>query len=138
MPKVISSVKALLLHKNKFLLLKERLHKGEVWDLPGGKIIYGETPQQALTREVKEEIDVDIKIIKSVGVWWFYSKNNRHQIVCHTFLCKPKGKAEIDTSKNPADENFVDYRWLNKEEILCNGGSVVIEDSLKNIIENLE
>lgn len=137
MPKVIASVKALLLHKNKFLLLKERLHKGEVWDLPGGKIQYGETPYQALIREVKEEIDVDIEIIRSVGVWWFYSKNNRHQIICHTFLCKPKGKVEIDMSKNPADEDFIEYRWLSKEQFEKNTGGVVLEESLKNIIHDL-
>jgi 8-oxo-dGTP diphosphatase len=33
----------------------------EHWDLFGGHIEGGETPEQALVREVKEEIDVDIK-----------------------------------------------------------------------------
>ncbi len=138
MPKVISSVKALLQHKGKYLILREQMHKGDVWDLPGGKIEYGESPIEALKRELKEELDLDVKVEKSVGIWYFFSQNNMHQVICHTFLCHTiSGEIKIDTSKNPADENFTELRWLTIPEIL-ESKDIVITESLRELLGNFE
>ncbi len=133
MPKVVSSVKALLLHNGRLLILKEESRKGFVWDLPGGKIEYGESPKEALLREVKEELDIDVKVIRSVGVWFFYSQQSKNQVICHTFLCKPLGKFTIDTSKNPANEHFIELKWLTVQEILKNP-EIIIPDSLEELL----
>lgn len=48
-------------HENRILLLhrQERKSQGNLWGIPGGKVHKGETPLQAVIREVKEETGYD-------------------------------------------------------------------------------
>lgn len=48
---------------NKILIAKRNLKKsqGGLWEFPGGKIEPGETNEQAIVREIKEELNMDIK-----------------------------------------------------------------------------
>ena len=51
--------------KDGYVFAAQRGNKGETkfkWEFPGGKIEEGETSQQALIREIKEELDTEIKV----------------------------------------------------------------------------
>lgn len=59
------SVYALITHKDKLLVMK-LLRSGE-WTLPGGGVEKGETVLEALTREIKEETNLEIENSKFIN-----------------------------------------------------------------------
>ena len=67
MKKKIRVVAALIVKDNKIFAAKRAYGflKGK-WELPGGKIETGETPEQAIVREIKEELATEIKVNKFV------------------------------------------------------------------------
>jgi 8-oxo-dGTP diphosphatase len=136
MPKVVSSCKALIKHYNKYLIIKEELRKGDIWDLPGGKIEYGESPEETVHRELNEELGIKVSIIKPIGVWYFFSQHQKDQVICHTFLCEPIGKFVVDTSNNPADEEITEVKWVTYDELI-NSNEFKLGESLLNLIKKL-
>lgn len=135
MNKVFPAVKALIKEGEKFLVIKQIVGDLEVWDLPGGKVHFGESPYETLQREVKEETNLEVEIIQPLGVWWFFRKNDGDQVVCTTFVCTTKQES-IDLTKNPTDENIQEFRWVTKEEFL--GEEYTASDkSLKQLISQL-
>lgn len=133
---VRAAVKAVIVKDHKFLIVKQSLKNKEIWDLPGGKIEYGETPYEALHREIKEEVSLEIEIKKNIGVWWFMRIDGQGQIVCTTFLCSLEN-GEVDLSSNPADESISTYQWITKEAFLSDEYSVS-DKSLKELIMTLK
>ena len=64
---------ALIFNKNKQVLLQKRVSKYEElrkFELPGGGIQFGETPEQAVVRECLEELNVKVKVLKLVPLIW--------------------------------------------------------------------
>ncbi len=63
----ISVVAGILIDKNKRLLLSQRQSFKTFplqWEFPGGKIVAGESPEMALIRELKEELNIEAKQLK--------------------------------------------------------------------------
>ena len=51
---------AVIWHEDKVLIAQRA--KDEFWEFPGGKIDPGETPQECIVREIREELDIDIRL----------------------------------------------------------------------------
>ena len=64
--KEIEVVAAIIIKDNRILCTQRSKHKysyiSEKFEFPGGKIEEGETPQEALKREIKEELDTEISV----------------------------------------------------------------------------
>lgn len=56
-------VTGILVEDNKILLVKQKVSDKRNWSLPGGKLEQGETVEQGIIREMKEETGLDVEII---------------------------------------------------------------------------
>ncbi|MDQ5938348.1 MAG: 8-oxo-dGTP diphosphatase [Patescibacteria group bacterium] len=56
----------------------------DLWNLPGGKVEDGESPWEAVVREVQEETGLKVEIVHLSGI---YSKPDKNEVV-FSFVCK--------------------------------------------------
>lgn len=62
----------------KVLLMHRSTPKRTQWEVPGGKIEDGETPEQAAVREVKEELDLTVTAVREIGSELFEEDGEQH------------------------------------------------------------
>ena len=81
--------------------------KGQ-WEFPGGKIEVGETPQQALIREIQEELTVKINVDKLIDTIEYDYPKFHLNMKC--FLC-------VIVDGDIILKEAEDSKWLNKDEL---------------------
>jgi len=85
------------------------------WELPGGKLEFGEDPEATVIRELKEETGYDIAVKRMIPIArtsvWDYPDHKRHVLlVC--FECE-----RVSGEINKKDGKIKDVRWFNPDEI---------------------
>jgi 8-oxo-dGTP pyrophosphatase MutT (NUDIX family) len=145
--RIRTSVKAFIMHEGKFLIVKEKINtpSGEIiiHDVPGGGIDHGETIQEALVREVYEEVGLKVKVGPTVAAWDFIVYNSDDpqmgvQIVCIGYRCELEGEATINTADNPAIyENIFDYFWMKPAEVIAAGDEIFHRAGMREAVERL-
>jgi len=94
----ILTVDGIFLEKGKVLLIKRmRFPFVGFWVLPGGHVEYGERVEEAIKREMKEELGVLVKIKKLFGVYSNPKRDPRYHTVSLVYLLeKDKGKIRLN------------------------------------------
>jgi 8-oxo-dGTP diphosphatase len=110
--KIINVSCALILNEEGQLFAAQRSHKMSLplkWELPGGKIEQGETPEQCLIREIKEELNIDIKITQKLPP----NTHAYHKITVNLipFICR-RVDGEIELKEH------AQFNWLNCDKLL--------------------
>ena len=88
---MINVVAAIIKKDNHFLIVKRnrKKHLGLKWEFPGGKVQENETFEDALIREIKEELNIKISLQDKIAEEKY--KDEKIDIVLHYFLCTQEG-----------------------------------------------
>ncbi|NJO91561.1 MAG: NUDIX domain-containing protein [Chloroflexia bacterium] len=95
--------------KQVLLLLRDNIKQipfPNCWDIPGGGLEDGESPQQTIIREMREEIEL---VLHAPKLFNTYIKHDRIE---YTFW----QMADLDLSRTPLHEGQM-LKWFSKEEI---------------------
>ncbi len=109
--KVVAAVIKSLNDKGQTIILSTQRGYGEFkdsWEFPGGKIKNGETPQEALKREIMEELDTQIKVGTLIDTIEYDYSDFHLSMDC--FWCEiVRGNLVLKEHENA--------KWLTKEQL---------------------
>ena len=101
---------------------------GGLWEIPGGKIEAGETPEETIVRELKEELGIDICAKDLTPLTFVSHIYEKFHLVMLVFLCKKwSGTIELH-------ENQERFEWVNPSDL----GDYLMPEADKPLIEVLQ
>ena len=90
------------------------------WEFPGGKMEAGEGPEEALVREIREELSAEITVDRFLRTVEFDYPS--FHLTMHCFLCSLKGAGlhlnEHEAARWLAPEDLGSVRWLPADDAL--------------------
>lgn len=106
------SIKALILNeeRNKFLITKE--DNGE-WELPGGGLDWGMSPQEDLPREIKEEMGLRVTYVAKTPSYFLTDQTRTKKI----WIANVLFETELENLNFTPSDECVDIRFVNLAEV---------------------
>ena len=116
-------VVAAIIKKGNLYLVTQRnkdKYMGLKWEFPGGKVEVNETLQEALTREIYEELNININVYEKIAEEKY--KDSEINIVLHYFLCSIKDGV-ISLNEHEAME-WADKTDFDKYDFVVGDGNI--------------
>ena len=108
---------AMVIRGEQFLLVEHELFGRDFFNLPGGGIEEGETPEEAAIRELAEECNVQGTIVRPLTIEYKPDMKSR----VYTFLVEIPDDAEpskgLDPEVSEEEQSIIDVKWLRLDEI---------------------
>ena len=107
---------AVVINDGKILMIKRARepNKGK-WSIPGGRIELGESIHEAVKREVSEECNIEIEILRLLEVSDNIIRDEERRVRYHYVLIDVL--ARYKTGEVNAQSDAEDYRWVTVEEL---------------------
>jgi len=81
-----------------------------LWVLPGGGVEFGETFEETLTREIKEEANINIVVRDAFKTYELINPPNEHRIIIYLF-------ADYSSGNPVPSSDLAEVRFVGKEEL---------------------
>ncbi len=78
------SIKGVVFTKDQVILLK---NERDEFELPGGRLESNEHPEECVKREIQEELNLEVNVIKILDAW-LYTISSSHQVLIVTYGCQ--------------------------------------------------
>jgi mutator protein MutT len=108
------SVKGIVFDKDKVWLRKNE-HKE--WEIPGGKIDWGEQPEQTVVREVEEELGFEVKVLDIIqsNLHFANTPDESNGVLVIVYLCEFIKKT--GTFETTGEHHFAEFKAFSLKEI---------------------
>ena len=117
-------VVAAIIKKDNFYLIVQRnrnKYMGLKWEFPGGKVETNENFYEALSREIQEELNIQINVHEKIAEEKY--KDDQINIILHYYLCSKKsGTLILNEHENIA---WVEKKDFNKYDFVEGDGNVL-------------
>ena len=117
-------VVAAIIKKDNFYLIVQRnrnKYMGLKWEFPGGKVETNETFYEALSREIQEELSIQINVHEKIAEEKY--KDDQINIILHYYLCSEKsGTTILNEHENIA---WVEKKDFDKYDFVAGDGNVL-------------